>query len=297
MLEINSNSDTLIFQLQGITTDNSGNIYISDKLDYKVKKFNEFGKLVFSNGRRGKGPGEFLFGPANISYSNYKKELAVIDHTTASVLFFDNNLQFVKKLAVDKPVFDVDYYPNGNLIVATPPVDFVKNSIQIFDNKLKELKHFDPHNLIGNTLYDMFRIKINKVTSMIVAMYKYRNLIQLYTTNGKLVKEISIPGLPELSETVEKGKETIVTKTSIPAKDLFWDFAIDKSGNIFVIGGEYSKHNKRDIYILDQNGSYLEQVSIKDETPFIHINDKSELFFSKNRKTSLIKYKMHRNEK
>jgi len=59
-LTLGSMEDDLLFQWIGVTVDLLGNIYVTDSLDYSLKKFSSDGNLLKKRGGRGQGPGEFM---------------------------------------------------------------------------------------------------------------------------------------------------------------------------------------------------------------------------------------------
>ena len=53
-------SNYVFFRINGIEADSEGNIYVLDGGNFQIKVFNETGEFLYSFGKKGQGPGEFL---------------------------------------------------------------------------------------------------------------------------------------------------------------------------------------------------------------------------------------------
>ncbi|HDZ25596.1 MAG TPA: 6-bladed beta-propeller, partial [Candidatus Aminicenantes bacterium] len=60
VLSIGSLEDDALFQWVGVISDSDSYIYVTDNMDYSLKKFDDQGNLIKKTGQKGKGPGEFL---------------------------------------------------------------------------------------------------------------------------------------------------------------------------------------------------------------------------------------------
>ncbi|MFA3783932.1 hypothetical protein ABRY23_12805 [Melioribacteraceae bacterium 4301-Me] len=296
-LEINKASDTLLFQISGITTNTKEEIYISDKLDYKIKKFSPRGNLLIYKGRKGEGPEEFKLGPSNITYDLKYHRIAVIDQTTQVVKLFNEKLVFNKSIFVPKNVADIEFDDKGNLIVSTPPLNDGLSSIFIYNNNDTLINSFNPVHLSGNVLMDIPNINVVRKYHRIICLYRFRNLIQIYDYKGILQQEFSIPGLPDIAETETPPQNISYLKWGIPTKVIFWDLASDSQGNLYILGDDYSKHPRRDIYILNIHGKVIGEITLENESKYIYIDNDDNLYATKNEGTTLEKYRIIKNVK
>ena len=55
-----SQEKELISVISDFKVDSEGNLWIADNKSYRIRKYNQKGKLILSFGRRGQGPGEFM---------------------------------------------------------------------------------------------------------------------------------------------------------------------------------------------------------------------------------------------
>lgn len=292
ILTINSKYDTLLFQVQGISGNTVGELFISDKLDYCVKKFNKNGNYISSRGRRGRGPGEFNLGPANIVFDETSKNIAVVDHTTNLIYIFNNDLIYQSSILAAAAVSDIEYDNQGRLIVAMPPVGSIAECLQIYDENGKKDLPISVRGLIGNPLLDMFFVDFNKYHNKIIIMFRFKNKIQVYDQTGIFVREFGIPGLPDIAETkILPGQENLF-KGGIPQKDMFWDVESNHKGEIFILSGDYSENPQKDIYIADIYGNVKYTITLAESSKFIYLDNENYLLASNGDLTSVVKYSL-----
>jgi hypothetical protein len=94
-------------------TDSDGNIYVSDKLEYTIKKFDRNGNLINKVGKRGQGPGEFRIGPGKIACAG--DVIAVVDFTTSIIHLFTKDLKFIKTISAPFAIADITSDESGNI--------------------------------------------------------------------------------------------------------------------------------------------------------------------------------------
>jgi sugar lactone lactonase YvrE len=118
----------------GITIDSSGDIYVIDSGNSKIKKFDSSGKLLYSWGSSGSGNGQFIH-PNGIVVG--KKYVYIADTGNARIQMFDKNGTFVYAWGGygDSPgMFHTPtalaFDESGNLFVT----DSGGDSIQVFDS-------------------------------------------------------------------------------------------------------------------------------------------------------------------
>ena len=101
-----------ILSAQGVVHTSNNAILVSDKLDYKLKKFDMNGKIIVEVGKRGRGPGEFR-GPGPLD--SYKDVIAVADFASPRVQIFSSSLEYKSGFHAPGPVFDLCSDQEGNL--------------------------------------------------------------------------------------------------------------------------------------------------------------------------------------
>lgn len=76
--------------------DKDGNIYIFDKTDMKIRKYDSEGKFITSFGKKGNGPGEYLMAAMGLMVAGDR--VMVSDFMTQSVVVFDLNGKFLERI-------------------------------------------------------------------------------------------------------------------------------------------------------------------------------------------------------
>lgn len=87
-------------------------LVVSDKLEYKLKKYDIYNKKIAEAWKRGGGEGEFR-GPGPIGSS--KNFIAVADFASPRVQFFSLNLEYVFTFWAPGPIFDLCFDREENL--------------------------------------------------------------------------------------------------------------------------------------------------------------------------------------
>lgn len=104
-----------------ITSDNKGNIYIVDRGEYNIKKFDNRGHWQKTFGRKGEGPGE-LSGPLYAVCIDALGRIRIACSATFKLITFDSNAKFLNSV----PLVRDDYFAEsicrwgeGGVAVAT----------------------------------------------------------------------------------------------------------------------------------------------------------------------------------
>ena len=125
----------------GIATDGEGNVYVASHF-HSVQKFNRYGQLVKSAGKKGINTGEFHWSQG-IKYHNH--QVYVCDKDKGRVQVFDSDLNFVQSFGTHgdgpgqfKQPWDMDFDAQGNIYV----VDLYKGQVIVFSEDGQYLRHF-----------------------------------------------------------------------------------------------------------------------------------------------------------
>jgi len=123
------------FQVHGVMTDETGNIYVLDSGNKRVQKFDSEGKYLLTIGKEGNGPGELAF-PGQMDVDEEK--VFIVDPSNGKIEVFD---QLGESIACINPNFMpqiVRYLGSDQLVtklISRPPEnkDQKQNLLTVFD--------------------------------------------------------------------------------------------------------------------------------------------------------------------
>ena len=124
VLSIGDLDDDTLFQWVGVTADSVGHIYVTDAMDYSLKKFDADGNLLDKTGRRGQGPGEFT-APRLLDCS--EDFLFVTEQYQPVIKVFDKKLQYKFQIPLDGPAGDMKVLGNDLVAVVALSAKSVSN--------------------------------------------------------------------------------------------------------------------------------------------------------------------------
>ena len=97
VLSIGELDDDTLFQWAGVAVGSRGNIYVTDAMDYSLKKFDPQGNFIKKAGRKGQGPGEFLAPRLLDCSENY---IYATDQNFRGLKVFDRELNFIRHIMI-----------------------------------------------------------------------------------------------------------------------------------------------------------------------------------------------------
>jgi len=277
VLKIGSEEKGNIYKWVGITTDPYKNIYITDMMDYSIKKFNKNGDFIKKTGRKGRGPGEFI-SPGLIDFCD--KKLYMTQQMAPGIQVFDSDLNYKQKIPLTIPIFDLKVCDKNKIFYMSPYINNIMNITRVKGNNLNLINNSE---LIKKGFLNMGYFDIDSNLN-IYKVFQGKNLIEKYNPKGKIIWSKSLNFLKKEAE-----KTNIKNKLVIFKKYLFKGIQIDKDGIIFVLGGHYSK--SKEIFVLDKNGHYIKTIKLKEGTHTIHIAN-NLLYCRENDGTSIVVYKI-----
>ncbi len=281
ILSSEQSSSATVVQIGEITTDSEGSIFVTDRLQYLVMKFSVDGRLTRQFGKRGKGVGDFQAGPYKIDCLN--DTIAVVDLGTPHIKFFSAECSPLGEMQVAGAIVDAALYGRGMVVVSTiQPPNRSEQTIMLYTKDETAIRNIILPEPRRDPIYDMVSLCADSNGNLIVAC-KFLNTILAYDSQQKCTARFSVPGLPPQS----MADSTNGAIASMP-DEMFQDVAVDNKGNIFVLGGVYSFHPNRDVYVLDYSG-YLKTVFALPHQTGILYRDKRGFFYTRESKRSVFK--------
>ncbi len=269
-------------------------LFISDRMGFRLRKFDKHGTLLMSAGSKGESPNEFRRGPTRVAYDSFRRKLAVGDYQLPIIKVFDDKMRYEKSYFAPAPVLDLVYDDRGRLIVAVPPAKGGLRSISIFDEHGSVIGSFDPKGLLNEPWMDAFTIDFDRRHKKIIVVFLHRNLIQILHPDGTLDRQFSIDGLPDKVPSTRKVFHG--QSMELPDSFMFWDVAADGDGNIYVLGAHFSKKKNRTIYVFQIDGRLQTVLNLPVETGMFSVNENGLLITMEEYGTAVGVYERKRNQ-
>lgn len=287
-LVVGNRPEHWILNAQGVVRISNDAFVVSDKLDYKLKKFDMNGKIIAEVGKRGRGPGGFR-GPGPLD--SYKDIIAIADFASPRVQIFSSRLEYKSSFHAPGPVFDLCFDEEGNLWLGVLAGRANQNLYKV-DLSGKVVHTIRLRNTTDSEFDQLFSFSISQAGDIIVA-YAYQNKIEIWDRNGNFKTEFQVPGIPlrPKKKTISQGlfKKGI----EVPEDDLFRSVAVDSKNNIFVLADHYTNNPGRDIYVLNSDGKLISLVTLPYRSYGIGIGPSDELYSIEQNRTLIRVYQLN----
>jgi len=290
LTEVLTIGDTLgstFSEVGDIAIDSQENIYVTDRYQFAIKKFSQNGNLLAEYGKRGKEVGEFQSGPARIELSD--NSVAVSDVGTSKIVLLTKELQPTGDFNTVGPIVDIAQFRGDHICCSVLTLSGDASEILAVYSKngevTKRVPVMDPSSMTTLQVLWLCGDHMNGL----IAAYGFRNRIMVYDSSMRLISSFRVTGLPDEAptDTIAEGKFGVV-----PKLELIRAVAVYPDSLIFVLGGDFSSHPSRDVYVFDYRGNLLETCLLPHETGLLYIDAKGFLYTREHDKTLIRKYRM-----
>ncbi|MCJ7579871.1 MAG: 6-bladed beta-propeller [Candidatus Aminicenantes bacterium] len=269
------NENYMFSNVTGVGVDENNNIYILDNREVQIKKYDKNGIYIRTIGRKGQGPGEmmscysFLISPQN--------EIVVSDVASRRLTFFTLDGDYVRMLSMAQSLLIFPGMDSRGYFYSTMTLQDEKGSMTEYQKYSPELEYLlsiisAPPRLDSRTYeYHPFRPMLISTLSendLIICGYPILYEVELYNTQGKLIKKILKDYDPvSIGEDVLKDvkKRRIPEGYSLELSQHYPPYSTifaDDENRLFV--GTYEKLDNRTIYdVFDEEGRFIVKVSFK----------------------------------
>ncbi len=284
VLSIGSLDDDVLYMWVGVTTDSKGNIYLTDTMDYSIKKFNDRGLLVKRAGRKGQGPGEFL-AVRLVKYFNGL--LYVTDQSRPGIQVFDEDLNYLQLVPFNMQIWDLNILSENKIFISSP---FIANpeKIMVIDfegNSKLEMSSFD-----GRQDYWMnFRKFEADSQGNLYVVFTFEDRIEKFNPSFEKIWSKSLLGK---GKTKRKKAEFMFGPSQLPTEIVYKDIVLDSAGRLFILGGNISKNPGRDVYVLDEDGNHLLTFVLPESSHCLHLDNRDFLYSRAGQGVILKKYRL-----
>jgi hypothetical protein len=284
VLSIGGLDDDVLYMWVGVTTDLKGNIYLTDSMDYSIKKFNGEGILIKKAGRKGQGPGEFL-AIRLIKYFNGL--LYVTDQNLRGIQVFDEDLNYQEHIPFNMQIWDLNIVSANKIFISTP---FLANPKKIICVDFEGNTRVDMSDFDGKQDYWMnFRKFEIDDQGNFYFVFAFEDRIEKF---NKSLKKIWSKSLLSRKKVRQKKAEVMFGPSQLPTEMVYKDIALDSSGRLFILGGHLSKNPSRDVYVLDEKGRHLLTFTLPEASHCIHIDNHNFLYSRAGQGVTLKKYRL-----
>ena len=307
VLAIGDSYEDLLYQRPGLTTDNQGNIYITDLENNLIKKFDQNGELIKETGLKYKRPAG-LQGPSLIKYHDGK--IYVSEVYSAGILIYDEELQYQARIPILFTVTDFTILPGERIAVTALKRDYEERNfiscIYIFDFEGKELDKIVYARESKLTMMNMVNFLVDRGGEFVM-VYTWQDKIEKLNKKKEAeegeaeVKEGEVESdgieilwtqtlLDQRKVRIKSEQDSKATFGEYPAEAAYKSLAFDNRGYILVLGGDLSENRNRDIYVLRGNGQYLTTVTLTEPAHAIHVDRNNFLYTRSAKGVSFRKY-------
>ncbi len=280
VLSVGSLDDDILFQWVGVTVDSYGQIYVTDAMDYSLKKFDADGKLIQKAGRKGQGPGEFL-APRLLVRSD--DHLFVTDQSLPGIQVFDHNLKFVYRIPIKIPIGDVQVISDDRIAAVALLIN-QSGSIHVYDHGGQILKQIHYTEGKKSSMMDWVEIDFDSEDNLYV-VYNFQDRIEKFDVDGGRLWSRSLLG-------IKKIKTKKVGPWEVPDKIVFKDIVFDSEDWMYILGGGHSANPSRDVYVLNPDGVLLTTFTLPESSHCIYIDSNNFLYSRANDGITLKKYRI-----
>lgn len=272
-------------QVGEIASDRSGNIFVTDKLEYRIMKFDAHGRFHCAFGNRGREDYSFQGGPYMID--SHADTLAIADAGTSHIKLFSTTMTFLRDLTLGGPILDLAFDNRGYLYASMFRSYEESHEIVACYRSTGELvARYPLPRIHRDPPFNLVTIAVDARNRLIVA-YKYLNLVAVYNDTRTLVSTFSIDGLPQEPTTMRfEGSGA----GSIPETEIFNDVSVDNRGWIYLLAGGYSTRPNRDVYVVDGAGNVKALIQLPSPTGIIHIGKAGFLYTRERHRTVVRRY-------
>lgn len=280
VLSIGSLEEALLYQWVGVTTDAEGAIYVTDAMDYSLKKFDAGGNLLKTAGRRGDGPGEFSAPRAVDSSGHY---VFVSEEARPFLTVFDKDLKYVTRMRLPGPVGDLKVLSDDRVAVVAITVEN-RNMVCFCDLKGRVLQKINYSGEKGSFIWDMASLEVDAEGNIYLAYTFVDRLLKL-SPEGKRLWSRKLLSIKR----IEKKK---VGSFVVPTEVVYKDVALDPEGRVYVLGGHFSRNPSRDVYVLDPDGRHVGSLTLPEASHCIHVDSRGFLYARANEGVTLKKFRI-----
>jgi len=284
---LGTTSESRFLNAQDLTICSDGSVVVSDKLDYKLVRFDARGRKTGKTGKRGNNPGEF-HGPAAVA--SHGDIIAVADFASHRIHLYSTHLEYRKTIVVPGAILDLRFDSRGELWVGLLQDRPIDNLIRIsLDGKIQQTIKFN--SATSDPFDNMFMFTISP-SNRIVVLFSFRNKIEIWGIDGTFIDSFEVAGFPGKPGKKRISSEMFSEGLLVPEDNLFAGIAVDKHEAIYVLAGEYSHSPRQDVFGVDRAGNLVSLAVLPEPSSLIEIGPDNRLYSIERNRTRVTVYRM-----
>ena len=280
ILTVGKNDSLSLFQWAGLCTDDAQNIYVTDMIDNRVKKFSANGKGLLSKDIKTVG-GDSFDAVRLIAFCD--GFLYLIDQNRPGIKILDSNLRYKGQIDIPHQIVDFKVV-NRNLIFYEPFSLTGAMKIIAIDSLGKIVNQYKPPTAGKGGIYNLAIFDCSS-TNVFHFFCRFKDLGFQYDLINGVRWQRSYHG----GKKGESGKLLIF---DMPKTVFFLDIAFDTFDNLFVLQGHLAEHPNRDIMVIDRTGKVSRLLTLNDTSHLIHIDEFNNLYARAEKGTLVKKYRI-----
>ncbi len=269
----NENDENYMFNgVTDVATDSQGNIYVCDRMNFRIQKFDHNGQYLQTIGKKGQGPGEFER-PARV-FLDTQDNIFVADGGSRiegrMIKIFNSRGEFIRVIHLEGPISDFHVDSEGNILanVAQTVERGTIKAVAKMDSEgkiIKKIAEFSDIKIVRKRSSEMsasFRVSHNYTPRLSFSpidgqtfSYAYSTDYQIFVIDkdGKLLLKIQKKEAPQSISQGEKERIIEMLEESIsrggtkwpkgvleeacnfsPARPFFWRILADDKQRLFI---------------------------------------------------------------
>ena len=252
------------FDIVDITVGGDGNIYVADRGDFSISKYNSQGQLISRLGSQGVAPGEFVNGPQAIALID-STVIATDQKGTGAMHFFDLDLNYEGSAEITI-AGDMDSAPNKLLYFGS--IDFtdrvtLKRYIGTYVPHGEPSRIFELRDMHKYNMENLYYLLAGSPGKIVIVFYAV-NRIDVYDESGNILDRLSVADLPlryegrpvDFGELPHFPDHVVESISYVPGGFMFTSAVLDHEGNLFLEHGgkDGERPVSRSVYVMTLAG-------------------------------------------
>jgi DNA-binding beta-propeller fold protein YncE len=278
VLSLGSVDEDYFSQWAGIAVDKSGAIYVVDRKDCLIRKFDESGRFVKKTGRKGQGPGEF---DSPVKILAHQGRLYVTQLYKPGFMLFDLDLKYLGLLPTTFSISDFVVLEDGRIVVSSLGIAALEGKSGSFLYFLSDKAEIEKKVAMPGegsaSRFDSWNLALDG-RSAVMAVDNWTDRVVKLDRDGRILFLKKPLGLK-----TPKPKELEIPKEmgtfAVPTELLMKSVQFDSRNRAYILRGSLTENPSRDVLILDTDGRIIGNLTLPEKSHLIYIDSRDFLYY------------------